>query len=846
MMPLLPYFLLYVSGLTFAFPASRDFILPFLVPLATFLAGCALLTRMHSRRYGLWLLALLIFTGGLTAPGWKDWVRPDHHIFHHLQPGKRAEITGILKDPPQASPDRVRYTVELESIRYDDRTLPASGRARITDYRPEKILEVGDRVRFSHLRLKRPRNFKNPGRFDYQRFMRFQGIDVIGGFSKPTQIQKLASTGLFPVHRFFQSIRRTLMESLDRNLAARAAALAKGMVLGQKQFLDEDLREAYAATGMAHLLAVSGLHIGFVAGGTYALIFPILFGLFWKRRRGWALSGYAKKAAVAGCLVPVLFYLELVSTQLSAIRAGTMVLVFLVAVLVDREKHFFNALMIAAWMILIWKPGALLDVGFQLSFTAVLTILYANRLLFQIPQDPIDRLGDPPWYRRLPGLNPEARSVKEKAVAFVYGTASVSAAAILATLPILVFHFNRVSLIGFFLNLILVPLASILIPLTLLFSCVGLLVPGWGDSLLQLLGPMMNVFVALPTWAAQFPFTSQYVPTPPTFWLLLYYTLLFGVPLYLHRYHLNPAAPPKAKIEKPIWQAGMALCALGLVIWFAWPRFPLRDSNQLEVVMLDVGQGESLFIEFPDHRTMLIDGGGFYKDALDVGRAVVARFLWHRGIGKLDYLVATHSDHDHISGLLSLSKFFPVTHFLNRDPTYPDRRIDLLRRNLLKQGTQSVPVRTGEKLIIGDVHLTPLHPSPEFVASIGTRPERLDNDLSWIWKLEYGEVSLLLTGDITETAENYLVKTGAPVNADFLKAPHHGSRHSNTPEFLKAVGAREVWVSSGYLNPFHHPHSGTLERYRQAGTRVRRTDLEGALHLVTDGKSYALQTHENL
>ncbi len=636
------------------------------------------------------------------------------------------------------------------------------------------------------------------------------------------------------------------MEGLDRTLPPQSAALAKGMVLGQKQYLDEELRESYAATGMAHLLAVSGLHIGFVAGGTFSLLFPVLLGLFRKYRPHWALSGLAKKAAVAGCLIPVVFYLELVSTQLSAIRAGTMVLVFLLAVLVDREKHYFNALMIAAWMILIWKPGALLDVGFQLSFTAVFTILYANRLLLPPTEDPLDKLGEQPWYRKLPGMRVETRNLRDSVIVFVYGTAFVSAAAILATFPILVFHFNRISLVGFFLNLILVPLASILIPLTLLFSCIGLRFTGVGDGLLQILEPILNIFVTLPSWAAQFPFASRFVPTPPEFWLLLYYGLLFGVPLYLNRYHLNPISHKPKNFERLAWRTGMSLCSLGLAIWFVWPRFPLPDSDRLEVVMLDVGQGESLFIEFPDHRTMLIDGGGFYKDALDVGRAVVAQFLWHRGIGELDYLVATHSDHDHISGLLSLSKFFPVNIFLNRDPVVADRRVDTLHQNLLQRGTHPLQVKTGQPLFVGKVKLTPLHPSPEFIQTLDNRSDRLDNDLSWIWKLEYGDISLLLTGDITQTAEHYLVKTGAPLNADFLKAPHHGSRYSNSPEFLKAVGAREAWVSSGYLNPFHHPHSRTLERYRRTGTRVHRTDREGALHLVTDGKTYTLQTHENL
>ncbi|MCF8720100.1 DNA internalization-related competence protein ComEC/Rec2 [Nitrospina gracilis] len=849
--PLLPHFLFYLSGLFLAHPASRGFLFPGTLPLVTLALAVGCARRLHTRRAWQFVLMAVLFAWGATTSYRHTILRPVSHILNHVEDGRRADVTGIVTQPPRQYPDRVRVRVDLESLQYEDIPIPVSGRARITVYEAGADLREGDRVRFDQVRLKRPRNFKNPGRFDYEHYMRTEGIDVTGGVSKAERVERLDTAQATTLSRWHEAVLHSLRGLFDRNLDSHKAALLRGMVLGEKEFLSEELQEAFRATGVAHLMAVSGLHIGFVAGATYFLVHPVLWRLFSRYRPRWVLLGRTQKWAVACCFLPVLVYLMLVGSKVSALRAGTMVLLFLTAVLADRERSVLNALLVAAFGILLWSPGAFLTPGFQLSFGAVFAILYLHRMLLQAEDDAIDRLGEQAWYRRLPGLRDERGGVIASALRFLYGTAFVSAAAILGTFPALVYQFNRVSVVGFLLNLVLVPLASVLIPATLLIALLNSVLPTLADLLMSGVDGLLGVLVALPVWAASFDFASFYVPTPPDFWLVFYTALVLGVPAYLHRYHLSAKRTGETPSQKTGTAqrgqaAGLALCAAAVFVWWVWPQFPKFQNDTLRVTLLDVGQGESVFVEFPNHETLLIDGGGFYKDALDVGKAVVGRFLWHRGEHGLDYLVATHSDHDHISGLLSLSGIMDVGHFLDRALTIADMKIDRLRQTLVARGTKRLILAPGESLEFGEARLTALHPGRRFIKTVGLEPRRIGNDLSWVLRLDYREFSLLLTGDISAEAEAHLVASGAPLSADVLKVPHHGSRYSSSPEFLKAVGAQDALISAGYVNPFGHPHDETLKRLAGQGARVWRTDRQGALTVTTDGRDWQIETHEGL
>lgn len=847
MMPLLPYFLVYLSGILAALPASQNFLFPWFLSFATAITGAFLFARSRRNLPIKAMVLVLLFPLGFSAPGWQDRLRPDHHILNHVQEGQRATVEGWIEDTPTVFPGKVQYRIHLQQVTYKG-SLPVrvSGSARITLYQTENPFRVGDRLRINRIKLKRPRNFKNPGRFDYVHYTRSLGIDVLGGVSKAKSIEHLGTVPLGTFTALRGTIRERMLEFFDRHLPEDSAALLKAMLLGEKHYLSEELRQAYIDTGLAHLMAVSGLHIGFVAGACFLILYPLVFYLLWKFRTPWALLGYGRKIVALLCVFPVLFYMFLVGAKISALRAGVMILVYLFAVLINREKHLLNALLVAAFLILIWNPEAVVGPGFLLSFGALLTIVLAIRFMENPSGDALDQLGEVPWYSRLPKPRLNEASWGARIYDVLQSTVFITLAALLGTLPILIYFFNHISIGGILLNLLLVPLTALLIPLGLLTSLLALLYEPLGALLMPLTAGLLHIYVSLPRLAAPLPFMSFYVPTPPAIWPILYYALLIAIPLWLRsrKSTKEPAPNPRGPWSKVVsW--GLALASATLIVSLIWPRFPFFKNGELSVYLLDVGQGESIYMEFPNGETLLLDGGGYFRNSLDVGKLVVAPFLWNRGLWGLSYIGATHSDHDHISGLESLAGLVSIGHFLERRPALPDRRIDRLKGRLLEQDTIPLPLQPGRPWKIGEVRLTLLHPTQEFIA-ISPSHSKIGNDLSMVWKIEYGAFSMLLTGDITEKAERYLVEHKVPLQAEILKAPHHGSRTSSHPDFIRAVGPRDVIVSSGRFNAFHHPHPDIVDRYRRAGAILWRTDLQGAIRITTDGTDTEITHHKDL
>jgi len=809
-----------------------------------------MVVRKNKRSLSNWLFMATLLLGGYFSPSLSNFFQPTNHI----NESRRTTLIGKLLEPPEKLESRIRFEVEVMELLTKGHQEKVTGRVRLTHYHPElieKSFHAGDLIRFSQVRLKHPRNFKNPGAFDYRGYLKVQGISATGSLSKNSSIEKLGSLPL-PFYKSLQtSLRGGLLKTLEAEFPGEQGALLKAMLLGKKNHLSAKIREAYIATGLAHLMAVSGLHVGFIAWSAFIIFWPLAFHGLLKYRPEWAQSGAARKTAAFLCFFPVLFYLLLVGPKISALRAGFMVLAFLFAILVNRERDLFNTLLIAGFLILMWNPGAALDVSFQLSFSAMAGILFVVWHFARLPGDPIDRMGQQPWYRQLllrlsleewKELTPPQKcfhSVKK----YFAASAMISLAVYLSTLPFLIFHFNRVSLIGLFLNLLMVPLASILIPLALISLSLGAVFPALVWVLSFPLHFLLECFLAIPQFFASFPYASVFVPSPPRWWILLYvFVLVGGTWLALKK---PAAAKETARKFRPaaLMKASLGFALLGVMALLIWPRFPERPSELLQVSILDVGQGESIFIEFPNRETMILDGGGFYKNSLDVGKMVVAPFLWDRGIGHIDYLAATHSDQDHISGLESLTELFSIGHFLDGFSGLNDSRIDKLRQKALSRQAVLVPLQPGIPLNIGEVRLTPLHPGPKFILqTIANRKNKVGNELSLVLRLEYREFSMLLTGDIGESTEEYLIQQSAPLQADFLKSPHHGSRFSNSSSFIRTVQPQAVIFSSGYLNWMRHPHPEVVERYTSAGTKIWRTDLNGSIHITTDGIHHRIKS----
>jgi len=836
----------YLAGVLAAFPASRDFILPYLIPVGVFLLGMFALQKPVRMKLVPALLLVLLTATGYLWPTWKETHHPQNHILNLLQSGQRADIEGVIAQSPLHYPNRIQFVVTLDSIQYGNSPVPCEGQARITLYQADSELQLGDRLRVRQVKLKKPRNFKNPGRFDFEHFMRARGIDVLGGVSKTNRIELLGheKPGFLP--SFFDRTRNFIFHQIDANLQDDSAALVKAMVLGEKQYLSDALRNAYIHTGLAHLMAVSGLHIGFVAGATYFLLYPFLFHVLLKFFPDLALRGLARKWTAALCLIPVLLYMGLVGAKVSALRAGLMIVIYLLALLVDREKNLFNALLVAGLLILVFNPHSLLMPGFLLSFTALLSIAFAIHYAYRFPFDPLDQMGDLPWYRRLPFIRHDPAVGLPWFWDLLAGTAMVSLPAILGTLPLTVYFFNQISLASLGLNLILIPLASLLVPFSLLIFSLGYLAEFMNPILFSLLEILTEAFVWLPLQTTRLPGISFSQPTPPDWWSVLYYTVLFGLPwtLYQKRFPKEETGfMTRTIIERRTLIFPAA--SLALLAWLIWPRLLQFPTPRLDIYLLDVGQGESLFLETPDHQTLLIDGGGYYRNSLDVGKQVVAPFLWNRGFRSIDFLAVSHSDQDHISGVESLVHIFKINHFLTRSPYLPDQRMENLRTHLLQNNTQMIPVTIHSPIKIGEVEILPLHPQRGFLDQYPPK-KRIRNDQSWVFKITYKKFSFLFTGDITDKSEKFLVKNQSDLTATILKAPHHGSRFSNSEAFIDRVNPKEVIFSNGLNNPFRHPHPIITDRYRRRHVGIWRTDRDGAVHISTNGLDYQIQGHKNL
>jgi len=395
------------------------------------------------------------------------------------------------------------------------------------------------------------------------------------------------------------------------------------------------------------------------------------------------------------------------------------------------------------------------------------------------------------------------------------------------------FYFGRVPLIAPLANIVIIPMASPAVPLGLAALFVTQLVQPLGDILLYLTGMNMRLLYALVRLFAGMPYAAPRIgPVALPVTMLAYGTLL----LFPH--------VRSGRLAR--WGAVGGAALVGLLL--SWPWVFPAGRGGLQVTFLDVGQGEAAFIRFPQGTTMLIDGGGSYRDDFDVGERVVAPFLWQQRVRRVDYVVASHPHPDHAKGLLFVLKDFRVRHFWDNGAPLRSAWYRALREEAMRRGIYQDVVAEGlATAALDGVRVELLHPTAAFQPLGSRRPrageDRAENDHSLVLKLTYGHTSFLFPGDIEREGEDFLVHAGRDMRATILKAPHHGSLTSSGETFLRAVDPRFVVFSVQRDNRFGHPAPAILARYEAAGARVFRTDQDGAITFQTDGHALWVATH---
>jgi competence protein ComEC len=487
---------------------------------------------------------------------------------------------------------------------------------------------------------------------------------------------------------------------------------------------------------------------------------------------------------------------------------------FTLALVVQREKDLLNSLLLAAFLILIFHPEALFAASFQLSFIGVVALVSILPIL------PVVRMLQPQG-----GQDQRLRQLGYRLYQFICGSLILS----LFTAPVVLYHFHRLTPLGMITNLLAVPLVGFLVlPAGLLALCalpVSTLLAGFLLTL-GTLGLKLVVFLAAKlgglSWATFWPGT-------PKAWQvgLVYIVLLL----------------PFTRTSRWLRTSLITVGCLALVGSWLIPYHILARQSQLRVTYLDVGQGNSAVVELPGRGAILIDGGGFYGGSFDVGQHVVAPYLWHRGIRRLDAVVLSHAHPDHFKGLSFVVTHFPIKqfwtpHLSTYDPNFADLMKRLAQKNIVCLGPQELPPRQNIKGVVVQV----LHPLTDFHPGRKIQTNQELNNLSLVVRLSYKEVSFLFPGDIEKEVEHRLANQPFHQPVDVLLVPHHGSRTSSSFRLLHWLQPRIAVFSVGFDNPFHLPARQVLERYRALGARTYRTDHHGAVTICTDGHKIEVAT----
>ncbi len=751
-----------------------------------------------SRWVLLGVMALGVWQGARVETTW----RRDEALLAPLGERRTAVVSGKLDREPRLGRNTVTLTLApaLIEARGEPTVQPFLGvdvmllREDVASALDLRSLAIGDHIEVEgYLSVQPP--LRNPGEFDVSGWRWERGVcaSVQVMLSETVRVTPWKPSLWARGRRAMRNFGVAATATLERQQGAEAATFSRAVLLGDRTALDPADRQAFLFTGLGHLFAVSGLHTA------------MIFGLFLGALRLARCPGRLSLVIAALALWP---YAALVGFRVSVVRAALILNLFVAGRVIGRTVDVLSALALAALVICLIDPRAPWQAGFQMSFLAVLSLILHAPLVRDLATAR-GGVGLGVW------LGQVARRVMAAALLLL--------ALHLAMFPLMAAYYGLWSWVAVPMNLLLVPVAF----LVMLGSAVGLaLAPLWpaaGDFVGAAAGGVVEGMLALVHAVGDWPGAAVTV-TPMPWWAVgLWYAILFGGPSVM-----KVRAPDEQLRRRARWViAWLALVALGLAL-------PLlrSGSGQLRITFFDVGHGDATLIEMPRGAVIVVDGGA--RRFGNRGERVLAPALRTRGIGAIDLIVASHADEDHIGGLVHLLEFFPVHAVAEGHPGSETQvYVDFLAA-IDTSGAEHRWLARGARITDGLAEISVLHPDAD-----RTRRPAGTNPNSVILAVQWGESDILIMGDAERPAERTILDAFPDLDCDVLRTGHHGARNASGQEFLEAITPDVAVISCG-RDRHTHPHAEHLARLEAVGARVLRTDALGALTLETDGTTFEI------
>lgn len=707
-----------------------------------------------------------------------------HHVAFYSD-NLTVNIKGIVTDEPDVRDRYVNLRVAAKTLTgRDGETVAVTGDVLVRAFR-YPVIDYGSEVVLNG-RLQPP---PDEGDFNYRAYLANQNIHAMMTF--PT-IEVTALNRANPWRFRLLAFKQHAQSAINSAIVDPEAALLNGILLGNDSGMPASLEDAFRRTGMTHIIAISGFNI--------AILIWILLAL---GRPFFSLRGTAVFATVC-----IFAYAALVGAEPSVLRAAVMGGFYLFSTYwLGRPTYAVASLLWAGFFLTLFDPLTINDVGFQLSFAATLSlILYARPLAA--------------WATQRIKLLFE-RGLAERVVALLTESVFVTVAAQILTLPLIMMHFGELSLISLLANALILPAQPGVMMWGGLTAVAGVIWSPLGAAFGWVTWLFLTYTVRMVEMLGAIP--GAVVPVAFSWW---HAGAVYGALFAAHWFSRQPKIRRKAVAawlrQNATQRAALGASLLGTLLLFSWGTS--QPDGDLHIYFLDVGQGDATLVVTPTGRNILVDGG-FYPSVLNAELGGHLPF-WNR---RIDVMVATHPDADHVTGLVDLFARYSVAQVITNGSDLGETAVyDALLTAAQEEGSTVRSVVAGEKIRIGDgVTLQILHP--------GDRLFDDRNDNSVAMRLTYGNFAYLFTGDAGQLAERAMLQNGLPLRAHVFQAGHHGARSSSTEAFLDAVQPEVMVISSGADNRFGHPHEDVLERAVARGTAVLRTDQLGTIELRTDG-----------
>lgn len=674
--------------------------------------------------------------------------------------GQQVTVSGTIREAPSEKnlPNgsvQQRFVVDVERAG----KFPASGGMILTSYGTAVPARIGDRISASG-NLKLLTFYRNPGQIDTVTRLKSDGITArMAAGKNGVEVEPVAGTAWTKFLRIVAAIRAHYRASMEKVMSNEDAAAVMAMLFGGYAGLNAELIDEFATTGIVHILSVSGSHMSLLAAATATLCL---------------LLKVPRWPTVALGFFVIATYALLSALQPQVIRSAVMGALIFLGTALQREAVGARLLSLTAAAMLIASPLLIFDVSFQLSFTSTAGLMYVAGALRA-------RMANLPRWFAYP--------------------AAMTLGAQIASLPVVVWYFNRISLSSVLANVFVMPLLEIVIVGGLLGGILALVVPFLGRIIFVAEALIFGAAAELNRVIAHLPLSSVYVPTAGVAAGAAYYLAL-------------------------IFRRAEFLVAFVVILAAGF----LRTGGEVEVSFVDVGQGDCAVVVTPNRKCLIFDTGGVREKTFDVGGRVVVPYLRHENIRAVEAIFLTHAHEDHSGGAGSIIRAMPVGEIITAGEPKAEYAavFGISERNLsnLREG------RTGEVFNFDGVEVTIL-----YAPKVGT-----GNEISNVYRIRYGGVSFLITGDLIKEVEAEILSAGIDVGSTVLKVGHHGSKTSSSDEFLRAVHPSAAVICVGYGNNFGHPRAEVLESLEKVNARIYRTDRDGLVKFTTDGKTLRVST----